>query len=134
MDDDERGGRPARHPRVVAARVARPAGGSAAEPTARARELDSTPGERKLLEKRPSESANAITYAFSTDEELRDTYRNPWGHVRAGRLLEDLDAIAGTVAADETTPRFHSSNCLPSSACHAAILGSTAPLVRRWDV
>lgn len=67
---------------------------------ARARELDSTPGERKLLEKRPSESANAITYAFSTDEELRDTYRNPWGHVRAGRLLEDLDAIAGTVAFD----------------------------------
>ena len=48
----------------------------------------------------PSESANSITYPLSTDENLADTYRNPWGQVRAGRLLEDLDALAGTVAFD----------------------------------
>lgn len=57
-------------------------------------------GERRLIEKSPLDSANAVTYALSTDEALADTYRNPWGHVRAGRLLEDLDALAGTVAFD----------------------------------
>lgn len=25
-------------------------------------------------------------------------YRNPWGHARIGRLLEDLDSLAGNVA------------------------------------
>lgn len=25
-------------------------------------------------------------------------YRNPWGAVRIGRLLEDLDSLAGNVA------------------------------------
>ena len=55
-------------------------------------------GERSLLEKTPSDSANSMMYRFSTDEALADTYRNPWGHVRVGRLLEDLDALAGTIA------------------------------------
>jgi hypothetical protein len=25
-------------------------------------------------------------------------YRNPWGFVRIGRILEDLDSLAGTIA------------------------------------
>ena len=59
---------------------------------------DNSPNERKLISKSPSMSANSITYAFESDAELRDQYRNPWGNVRVGRLLEDLDALAGTVA------------------------------------
>ena len=51
-----------------------------------------------LVPRRPEHSANAMTYAFASDEALRDTYCNPWGRVRVGRLLEDLDALAGTIA------------------------------------
>lgn len=45
-------------------------------------------------------SLTEITYAFSdpANAELVDSYTNPWGHLRVGRLLEDLDALAGTVA------------------------------------
>lgn len=60
--------------------------------------VDRTPGTRMLMPKTSEDSANSLTYHFSTDEILADTYRNPWGHVRVGRLLEDLDALAGTVA------------------------------------
>jgi acyl-coenzyme A thioesterase 9 len=59
---------------------------------------ENTPGERQLISKAPQDSANSITYTFSSDEDLSDQYRNPWGNVRVGRLLEDLDALAGTVA------------------------------------
>jgi len=57
-----------------------------------------TPGERVLMEKVPSDSAASQMYAFSSDEALADMYRNPWGRMRVGRFLEDLDAMAGTVA------------------------------------
>jgi len=42
--------------------------------------------------------------------ELRDQYKNIWGNVRVGKLLEDIDALAGNIAythcddADPTTP------------------------------
>ena len=60
--------------------------------------MDDSPGERSLVPKTPEASENSMTYAFSSDEALADTYSNPWGHVRVGRLLEDLDALAGTIA------------------------------------
>jgi acyl-coenzyme A thioesterase 9 len=62
--------------------------------------VDERPGSRELVEKAPQQSSNSMLYAFSSDERLADTYRNPWGHVRVGRLLEDLDALAGTIAFD----------------------------------
>lgn len=54
----------------------------------------------KLQPKRPSESAQSVRYNFTDPSQtwLVDKYRNPWGHVRPGRLFEDLDALAGTVA------------------------------------
>jgi hypothetical protein len=36
-----------------------------------------------------------VTYNFDTDEFLRDSYANPWGFMRKGKLLEDMDALAG---------------------------------------
>eukprot|EP00877_Chromochloris_zofingiensis_P012664 jgi/Chrzof1/7651/Cz02g31190.t1 len=39
-----------------------------------------------------------VTYPFTTDHTLHEMYRNPWGYLRIGRLLEDLDSLAGTVA------------------------------------
>lgn len=41
-----------------------------------------------------------IQYAFSSDPVLREHYRNPWGAVRLGPILEDLDSLAGLVAFD----------------------------------
>lgn len=37
-------------------------------------------------------------YPFTSQWDLRELYRNPWGAVRVGRLLEDLDSLAGNVA------------------------------------
>lgn len=55
--------------------------------------------EIKFEAKRPSESAVAVTYPFSSDPALSDAYSNPWGFVRMGRMIEDLDALAGNIAA-----------------------------------
>jgi acyl-coenzyme A thioesterase 9 len=46
----------------------------------------------------PSQSTTQISYPFSTDEFLKETYRNPWGQMRFGKILEDLDALAGNIA------------------------------------
>eukprot|EP00928_Gymnodinium_smaydae_P048344 TRINITY_DN32306_c0_g1_i1.p1 TRINITY_DN32306_c0_g1~~TRINITY_DN32306_c0_g1_i1.p1 ORF type:complete len:507 (+),score=99.87 TRINITY_DN32306_c0_g1_i1:102-1523(+) len=53
---------------------------------------------REIVERTPEESENFIEYKFAEDEELGEQYRNAWGHIRFGRLLEDLDALAGTIA------------------------------------
>ncbi|KAG7358631.1 acyl-CoA hydrolase [Nitzschia inconspicua] len=46
----------------------------------------------------PSESITTISYPFSTDEFLKEQYRNPFGQMRFGKVLEDLDALAGNIA------------------------------------
>jgi acyl-coenzyme A thioesterase 9 len=46
----------------------------------------------------PPPRSVAVTLPFSRDAALRDTYANPWGFVRLGRLLEDLDSLSGTAA------------------------------------
>ncbi|KAL3154228.1 hypothetical protein ABBQ32_013731 [Trebouxia sp. C0010 RCD-2024] len=40
----------------------------------------------------------AVNYAFSSDRFLQEQYRNPWDQVRVGKLLEDLDSLAGNIA------------------------------------
>ncbi|QCD83076.1 acyl-CoA thioester hydrolase [Vigna unguiculata] len=50
------------------------------------------------LPKAPSRSRTTIFYNFSSDHMLREQYRNPWNHIRMGKLVEDFDALAGTVA------------------------------------
>ena len=51
-----------------------------------------------VVAKDASCSYTSVDYAFSTDGQLVEKYSNPWGHVRVGRMLEDLDALAGTIA------------------------------------
>ncbi|KAI8462884.1 MAG: HotDog domain-containing protein [Monoraphidium minutum] len=46
---------------------------------------------------RPPE-ATGVVYPFTADEGLVECYANPWRGVRIGRLLEDLDSLAGSVA------------------------------------
>ncbi|CAL5063360.1 unnamed protein product [Urochloa decumbens] len=52
----------------------------------------------ELLVKTPAQSRTSIVYKFATDDILREQYRDPWNQVRIGKLLEDLDALAGTIA------------------------------------
>lgn len=56
------------------------------------------PSQSELLIKTPSQSRTRVVYKFSTDYILREQYRDPWNEVRMGKLLEDLDALAGTIA------------------------------------
>ena len=63
----------------------------------------------KLVPKVRSDSRVEITYDFGTDQDkvLHSAYLNPWGSMRIGKLLEDIDALAGTVAnlhADDDDP------------------------------
>ncbi|KAK6141793.1 hypothetical protein DH2020_024468 [Rehmannia glutinosa] len=71
--------------------------------------LDAPP-QTELLTKTPSQSRMTILYNFSTDYILREQYRDPWNEVRIGKLLEDLDALAGTISVkhcsdDDSTTR-----------------------------
>ncbi|XP_059655458.1 acyl-coenzyme A thioesterase 2, chloroplastic-like [Cornus florida] len=52
----------------------------------------------ELITKTPSQSRTSVHYKFSSDYILREQYRNPWNGVRMGKLLEDLDALAGTIS------------------------------------
>lgn len=50
------------------------------------------------ISKRPQDSFVQVAYNFSSDGLLREAYKNPWGRIRFGKLLEDLDALAGNIA------------------------------------
>ncbi|XP_010493651.1 PREDICTED: acyl-coenzyme A thioesterase 9, mitochondrial-like isoform X1 [Camelina sativa] len=68
------------------------------------------PPQSQLLTRTPSHSRTTIFYPFSTDFILREQYRDPWNEVRIGILLEDLDALAGTISVkhcsdDDSTTR-----------------------------
>ncbi|XP_022771596.1 acyl-coenzyme A thioesterase 9, mitochondrial-like [Durio zibethinus] len=56
------------------------------------------PPQSELLTKTPSQSRTSILYNLSSDYILREQYRDPWNEVRIGKLLEDLDALAGTIS------------------------------------
>ncbi|OVA11049.1 hypothetical protein BVC80_1741g23 [Macleaya cordata] len=60
--------------------------------------VDNAPPQSELLTKTPSQSRTSILYNFSSDYILREQYRDPWNGVRIGKLLEDLDALAGTIS------------------------------------
>ncbi|KAL9681221.1 hypothetical protein QQ045_013002 [Rhodiola kirilowii] len=51
-----------------------------------------------LTMKTPSSRRTSISYKFSSDPVLREQYRNPWNQIRMGKVVEDLDALAGTIS------------------------------------
>jgi acyl-coenzyme A thioesterase 9 len=60
---------------------------------------DNVDSPRSSNGKFPSDSRVEIVYPFSTNELLYETYRNPWQYqLRLGKLMEDLDALAGNIA------------------------------------
>lgn len=54
--------------------------------------------EERVLDKQPQDSRVAITYNLVEDPMLRDLYIDTRGGVLVGKLLEDMDSLAGTVA------------------------------------
>jgi acyl-coenzyme A thioesterase 9 len=62
------------------------------------REPKVTQSDGGTTSKSPKDSYVEVAYPFSTDDLLWEAYRNPWGQMRLGRLLEDLDALAGNIA------------------------------------
>lgn len=56
------------------------------------------PPQTRLLTKTPSDSRMTVIYNFSSDFILREQYRDPWNEMRIGKLLEDLDDLAGTIS------------------------------------
>lgn len=61
------------------------------------------PAQSTLQSKTPEENRTSVLYNFASDNILREEYRNPWNSIRIGKLLEDLDALAGTIAVKVTT-------------------------------
>lgn len=51
-----------------------------------------------LLKKSPKDSFVRLTLPLSTSIELRESMLNARGHLRVGRLLEELDSFAGCIA------------------------------------
>lgn len=51
-----------------------------------------------MFQKSPSQSRTSTLYNFSFDLILHEQYRNPWNNIRIGKLVEDFDALAGTIA------------------------------------
>lgn len=51
----------------------------------------------ELVARSPSNSRTSILYKFSSDYVLREQYKNPWNRIRMGKVVEDLDALAGTI-------------------------------------
>jgi acyl-coenzyme A thioesterase 9 len=50
-----------------------------------------------IFQSKPS-TKTEVPYPFSKDPVLREYFRNPWGGVRIGLLLEDMDSMAGYTA------------------------------------
>ncbi len=57
-------------------------------------ELENTP----LQKRSPGESCFEKIYPFESDLKLREEYINFFGGLRIGKLLEELDLVAGKVA------------------------------------
>ncbi|KAH9551137.1 hypothetical protein CY35_10G107600 [Sphagnum magellanicum] len=65
------------------------------------------PAQSRLLNRTPAQSRTSVSYGFSSDLVLREHYRDPWNSIRIGKLLQDLDALAGTIAVKHCTDDDH---------------------------
>ena len=64
----------------------------------------------QIVESASPSGYTRICYKFESDEALREEYMNPWGYMRHGKIFEDIDALAGTIAARhcaDTTGNLH---------------------------
>jgi hypothetical protein len=57
-------------------------------------EIDAVNTTTPPVKRPPSHSRTEVVYDFTKDSFLRQSYENPWGFFRKGKLLEDMDALA----------------------------------------
>lgn len=74
--------------------------------------------------KTPSQSRVEISYPFTSDALLVEAYRSPWGRVRLGKMLEDIDALAGNIA------YYHCENDKNDQAEHPLIVTASVDRIR----
>jgi acyl-coenzyme A thioesterase 9 len=72
---------------------------AAAAAAAAATNANNSSNTQYLTPKTPKDSLTSVVYEFSSNALLRESYGNPWGFIRMGRVIEDLDALAGNIAA-----------------------------------
>lgn len=53
---------------------------------------------RSMSVKSPKDSYIERIYDFGNDRKLRDKYLSSFGYIRMGKILEDLDGVAGAIA------------------------------------
>lgn len=74
--------------------------------------------ERDVISKTPKESFNEVYYLFKSNEDLCNEYIDMYGTIRLGKILEDLDAMAGNIAnihADDNNPTTRPLNIVTAS-------------------
>eukprot|EP01024_Parvocaulis_polyphysoides_P069302 TRINITY_DN8480_c1_g1_i2.p1 TRINITY_DN8480_c1_g1~~TRINITY_DN8480_c1_g1_i2.p1 ORF type:complete len:352 (-),score=45.42 TRINITY_DN8480_c1_g1_i2:303-1358(-) len=66
----------------------------------RLEKMRTTPSDAKLPEVNISKKPEytQLNYPFATNFALTEEYMNPWGYMRVGKLLEDLDSLAANIA------------------------------------
>ena len=82
-----------------------------------------------LATKRPSDSVYERILPFSSDATLRDTYVNPFGDLRFGKFLEELDHTAGRIAYDHSDG-FEKNLTIVTAACDRIDLLAPLPCDR----
>lgn len=63
--------------------------------------------DRPVLTKTAKDSRLSLRYKFSSDWQLKDLYADHMGNVLIGKLLEDLDALAGNIAITHAEDDLH---------------------------
>ena len=53
---------------------------------------------RTTSSRTPADSRTVLSFPFHQEADLREQYSNPWGGIRIGKVMEDLDALAGYVS------------------------------------
>lgn len=85
-------------------------GSSNTDPQAQTDGHSSAKKERKILEKRMRDSIVQVFLPFKSEPSIREDYMNFYAGVRISKVLEDLDALAGSVSylhcddCDDATP------------------------------
>jgi len=87
----------------------------------------------KLRTKPPSESRVRKTLAFSSDHDLREAYLSFHGSIRIGKILEDLDSMAG-ISAYKHAEGFHPENELTIVTAAVDRISLLRPIVPYWDL
>ena len=71
-----------------------------------------------LIDKACSDSRVTVQYGFQSDAQLRESYQDAHGCILVGRLLEDLDALAGNIAflhCDDSNPNTRALHVVTAS-------------------